>query len=79
VLGAVTAPAARDALLHLVDGGRTFLGRRRLAPKSPEVVAALAALFAGWRRDPQARALLALAQKSKDPELRLAASPGGDS
>jgi hypothetical protein len=79
VLGAVTAPAARDALLHLVDGGRTFLGRRRLAPKSPEVVGALAGLFAGWRRDPQARALLALAQKSKDPELRLATSPGRDS
>ena len=77
VLGDVTVPAALDALLRLADGGRSLLGRQRLPPKSPALLAAITALAADWRRDPRARAVLKLAAKSKDDELRLAAGGGG--
>jgi hypothetical protein len=42
-----------------------------LAP-TPEVVSSLTAIVAGWRKDPNAASLIALASKSKLPELRAA-------
>lgn len=75
VLGGLRAPPACAALLQMTDGGRTILRRRRLPPKSLELLAALAALAAGWRRDPRARAVLGLAASSKDPDIRRAAHP----
>jgi hypothetical protein len=65
---------ARDALLQLVDGGRTLLGRPRLAPPTPLCVAALRSLSEGWPTDPYVAPILSLATSSPDPELRQAAT-----
>ena len=69
-------PDCLRGLLQLVDGGRTFLGRRRLAPRTPILLAALRALAEGWPSDPLAARLLARASRSSDPEIRQAARPG---
>ena len=73
VLGRVRHTAALNTLLLLVDGGTTWLGRRRLAARSLELLAALMALAASWRGDARAAALLALAAGSNDPDIRNAA------
>src|SRR2546425_676809 len=75
VLGRVHNSAALNALLQLVDGGTSWLGRPKLAARSLELLAALMALAAGWRNDGQATALLALAAASTHPDVRSAASP----
>ena len=72
VLGAAGAPAARDALLHLTSGGRSFLGGEKLARKSPELLAALGALASGWREDPEASRVLQRAAASRDADIRAA-------
>jgi hypothetical protein len=72
-LGVSREPLALRTLVHLADGGRSLLGRRRLAAGSPEVVAAVAALAAGWRTHADAAAVLALARQSADAQLRAAA------
>jgi hypothetical protein len=77
VLGRSKAPAALDALLRIADGGRTLWGRRKLATKSPEVLAALIALSGGWAAHSAAVALLDHAARAKDPEIRAAAGTGG--
>jgi hypothetical protein len=64
---------ARDALLDLVDGGRTLLGRPKLAAPSPISVAAVRSLVEGWPKDSEAAPMIALALASPDPELRQAA------
>jgi len=73
VLGRVRHAAALNTLLLLVDGGTTWLGRRRLAARSLELLAALMALAASWRGDARAAAMLAMAAESKDPDIRNAA------
>jgi hypothetical protein len=75
-LGRSRDPRARDALLDLVDGGRTLLGRPKLAAPTPICVAALRALAEGWPRDPAATPMIAVALASSDPELRQAALVG---
>jgi hypothetical protein len=67
---------ALSALVALADGGRTLLGRQRLAPRSALVLAALEALAFGWRSEPRAAALLRLAEASSDPQIRNAAMVG---
>ena len=47
--------------------------RRRLAPKSPELLAALAGMAVHWRKDPIAADVLTLAMQHSDPEIRAAA------
>jgi hypothetical protein len=74
-LGATKAPAARDTLLELTEGGRTFLGREKLPPKTPELLAALRALATGWAGHSAARRVLARAAASKDPDIRTATDP----
>jgi hypothetical protein len=74
-LGGTKAPAARDALLDLTQGGRTLLGREKLPPKSAVLVAALRALAAGWANIAVARRVLARAAASPDPDIRSAAAP----
>jgi len=64
---------ALDALVRLLEGGRTLFGRRRLAPKSVERLAALRVLAQRWDGHPKARPLLAEARRSKDPDVREAA------
>ena len=68
--------AALDALVRLIDGGRTLLGRPRLAPGTPVVVAATRALAETWPTDARAREMLALALKSSEPQLRQAVRQG---
>jgi hypothetical protein len=62
-------------LLQLSDGGRTLLGRWRLPPKTPTLVAAIRALSETWEDDARAVIVLTAAAESSDPELRDAASP----
>lgn len=77
VLGVSRAPEALEQLLALIDGGRTFFGRRRLLPKSRELLTALTALATGWGREPRATELLAVAALSDDPQVRAATDPQG--
>jgi hypothetical protein len=77
-LGASGAPAALEVLLALTDKGRTLFGRRKLAPKTPEFLAALAALARGWGHEARVMAVLARAAVSSDPEIRAATDPDGD-
>ncbi|HEU4647541.1 MAG TPA: hypothetical protein VFS33_00680 [Gemmatimonadales bacterium] len=73
-LATIPAPRARDWLIRRCLARRWWLLRTRLAPKSPEVLAALAGLAAAWSRDASAAAVLAMARQNQDPELRAAAS-----
>jgi len=75
VLGLARTPESFDVLLSLVDGGRTLLGRRKLLPRSREMVAALTSLASGWGAEPRAMELLARAAVSDDPVIRAATDP----
>ena len=57
---------ALDALLQLADGGRSFLGRQKLAGQEPRVLAALRALADAWSAIPGAPPL-ALAARRPTP------------
>ncbi len=72
-LGKSRERSALDALLQLVDGGRSVLGRQRLAPRTPIVVAALRVLAVAWASNPRAGNLLSLALRSSDADMRQAA------
>jgi len=69
-LGNTQDSHALDGLFSLADGGRNFLGRQKLAAKSPVVLAALRALAAAWRKHPKAVPLLGLAAVSTDDDFR---------
>jgi hypothetical protein len=75
-LGQSRERAALDALLRLVDGGKSVFGRPKLAAPTPIVVAAVRALVEAWSTDPKAGDMLTLARGSSDPQLRLAAAGG---
>lgn len=66
-------PLALDVLLRTASVGHPILGRYRLAPSSPETLAALAVLADTWAEHPRAAALLARARRAADPEIRAAA------
>lgn len=72
-LGQCRERAALDALLSLADGGKSVLGKSKLAPPTPIVLAAIQALAEVWSTDRQASDVLALARGSSDPVLRQAA------
>jgi hypothetical protein len=72
-LGHSREPVAVDTLLRVVAGGRSVLGKPKLAARTPLVLAALRALAVGWRSDSRARDILSLALASSDAELRQAA------
>jgi hypothetical protein len=74
-LGGSRERAALDTLLWLVDGGKSVLGKAKLAPRTPVVVAAVRALAVAWTHDSRARDMLSLAVGSADPDLRQAARP----
>ncbi len=76
VLGATAAPAALETLLRLTAGNGGWWGRPKLPSKSPELLAALAALATRWSHNGAARAVLARAAVSDDPEIRAATDPG---
>ncbi len=77
VLGASGSPEALEVLLALTDRGRTLFRRRKLAPKSPEFLVALAALARGWGRESRVTAVLARAAVSSDSDIRAATDPDG--
>jgi hypothetical protein len=75
VVAGSKARAALDYLIGLAVSRRRFWGRR-LAPKSPEVLAALGGLAQHWATDSKAKAVVALAARSTDADVRAAvASP----
>ena len=66
---------ARDGLVRTAAIRGGMLRRVRLRPKSPEVLAAVEGLATHWRADSEAIAVVALAARSDDPELRAASTP----
>jgi hypothetical protein len=70
----VRSPLALDGLLRLTVVGKTLLGKPKLAPKSPELLAALGTLADTWSGEPRVRAILARARASPDPEIGAAAA-----
>jgi len=77
VLASIRAPAARDCLIRRALIRRRWLPWKRLAPKSPETVAAIAGLAGQWKDDPGVADVLRLAGNSGDPEVRTAAGLPG--
>lgn len=76
VAASVRTPETLHWLLPRVAMRTRFLGRYRLLPTTPETLAALASLAAGWATDPGAAPVLVLAAKSRESEVRLAVSGG---
>jgi hypothetical protein len=73
-LGRSRSPLARDALIRVCTGDRGLLDRRRrLAPATPEVIAAIHALAEGWTGDPESRWVLEAGLHAEDPRVRAAA------
>jgi hypothetical protein len=71
-LGRFRDQSALNALLHLADGGRTWLGRPRLPAKTPILIAALRGLAETWHDHSLAARVCAMAAKSSDPDIRQA-------
>ena len=76
LLGRSGNTLALEALLHFATSGRTFLGRPRLAAKSPEMLAAVTALARTWRADRRAGGILEQALRSRDAQVVAAAKTG---
>ena len=74
VVGAAHDPTTLPWLTKYAVTKTRILRRDKLLPKSPEMLAALSGLAAGWSADEAAQPLLELAQKSKDLEIRAAAT-----
>lgn len=75
-LNDVTHPAVLAMLLSVLDGGRTLLGRAKLAAGSPVTVPAVSLLSRRYASEPAARPYLKLARASSHPGLRAAAHEG---
>ena len=76
VLAASKTRTALDHLLALAVRKRRFWGHR-LAPKSPEVLAALSGLAQHWGEDGRAKSAIALAERHTDTEVRATVAAGG--
>lgn len=63
-------PTTLAWLLDLVVTEGRWPLRQRLRPATPEMLAALSAIVAFWRSDPEAALAIQLAERSKDPEIR---------
>ncbi len=73
ILARSRTPAALQVLLAHARPRRIWF-RRRLAPKSPELIAAVAGLATYWKTDPQVTEVLAHAVRHPDAEIRAAAN-----
>lgn len=71
VLAASRSRAALDHLLGMTGRKRRFWGHR-VAQKSPEVLAALGGLAQHWADDARAKAILSLAERHSDGDIRSA-------
>jgi hypothetical protein len=74
VIGTVKTPVTRDWLVSkaLTTGG--WFRRKKLVPKTPELVAVIGCLAQGFRQDANAQLVLRLAWESSDAEIRAAAA-----
>jgi len=74
-VASVKSPDVVDWVLRFVMVGRKrFFGGERLAPKTPELLAALIALGTYWPADKRVLSTLGRAAKSPDAEIRSAAT-----
>jgi hypothetical protein len=71
---AVDHPSVIAMLLAFTRGNGALPFLERLAPRSPEMLAALAGMAAHWPWHASAARVLALAGRSRDPEIRRAAA-----
>ena len=71
-LGTCRDRYALDTLVRLVQGGTSWLGKPKLAPRTPVVLAALRVLAGVWKGEAPVGDVLDLARRSSDPELRQA-------
>jgi hypothetical protein len=67
-----TADTLAWLVSRVVKSSRLF-GRVSLLPATPETVEAVTAIVGGWRNDPGAARVVALATKSRDARYRAAA------
>lgn len=72
-LASAPTKLARECVVGVADGGRTLLGRRKVAERTPAVLAALEVLARVWSDDEEVQTLLDAARRSKDPRIRSAA------
>lgn len=77
LLGRSTSTLALDALLEQASAGTTLLGKARLAGRSAELLAALRGLARNWPNERRARALLDMAERSREDSIRMAARRPG--
>jgi hypothetical protein len=77
LLGRSTSTLALDALLDYASAGTTLLGKARLAGRSAELLAALRGLARNWQNERRARALLDMAERTRDESIRMAARRPG--
>lgn len=81
LLGRSRSLLAVEALLHFVQNGTNLLGRTRLAPRSPEMLAALRALVRGWPQERRVQPIIEAARESRDTHVSRAvatAASGND-
>jgi hypothetical protein len=70
------SPAALEWLLQFVEAKKRWYSfRRKLAHKSPDMLAAISGLASSYLSDERAAVLVELARKSSDAEVRSATSP----
>jgi hypothetical protein len=62
--------ATLEYLIGRTTGKRRFLRKQALAAPTPEMLAALSGLATHWAQDPAAQAILAVAAKSRDKDVR---------
>jgi len=75
IVGSAKDPESQSWLLGYIVTKTRFLKREKLMSKSPEMLSALTGLAAGWADDPGVQRVLDMAQRSKDLEIRAAATP----
>lgn len=66
------SPAALRTLIGLVDGGRSFIGRQKLAPPTPISLLALGILARQYAGRNEVEPLLNAARRSASPDVRAA-------
>jgi hypothetical protein len=70
IVAQLRTPGTLEWLLGFVVTAARWPLRPRLRSATPEMLAALGAIAAAWRSDPNASPALKLAEQSKDPEVR---------
>jgi hypothetical protein len=75
-LAGVESPIVLEALLRLTTDGKTWLGRPKLAARSPVMLAALGVLATRWKKDRRATMVVRRARSAGDADTRSAAGTG---